>query len=80
VDTAPEPLTLCAKAPVHAARAQVKLGADGSSTTTWESVVLRRAPLRLLVVAEDAEGALTNYFHPTHITLRYSPRFEIARG
>ena len=80
VDSAPVALTLYAKAPVHAARAQVKLGADGHSTTTWESVVLRRAPLRLVIIAEDAEGALTNYAHPTHISLRYSPRWEIARG
>ena len=81
-DAAPTAVTLYAKAPVHAARAMVRLGtsATGDLTVYYSAVVLRRSPLRLIVVAEDAAGALVSYVHPVHVTLRYGARYELARS
>ena len=55
-DAAPVPLELYAKAPAHATRALVVLGngAAGNLTAFWSAVSLRRCPLKVLVVAEDA--------------------------
>ena len=79
-DASPVALTLHAKVPVHAARAQVVLGGIAATATVdFSAVVLRRCPLRLIVVAETANGALVNYAHPVHESVRYTPRYEIAR-
>ena len=80
VDGSPVALTLYAKAPVNAARAQVLFGGiSATATMDFYTVVLRRCPLRLIVVAEDAAGALTSYLHPVHLTLKYNARYEVAR-
>jgi hypothetical protein len=79
-DAAPLAVTVYAKAPAHAARAQLKLGGTSATLTVFFSaVVLRRCPLRLILVAEDAAGALTSYLHPVHLTLKYSARYEVSR-
>jgi hypothetical protein len=74
------PLVYC-KAPAHAVRARVMLGAGAGATFTayWDSVVFRRCPLRLIIVAEDAAGALSSYVHPVYLTLAYTPKYEAAR-
>lgn len=78
---APVAITVYAKAPAHAARALVRLGtnASGNVTAYFWSVAFRRCPLRLIVVTEDAAGALTNYVHPVHLTVKYGARYEVAR-
>lgn len=80
-DGSPVAVTVYAKAPVHAARARVRLGtsAAGDLTAYFSAVALRRCPMRLIVVAEDAGGALVSNSHPVHLTVRYSPRYEVAR-
>lgn len=80
-DAAPTAVTVYAKAPVHAARARVRLGTDatGNLTVYWSAVVLRRCPLRLIVVAEDAGGVLSNYTHLVHLTVKYRLTYEAAR-
>jgi len=74
-------LELYAKAPMHASRVQVALGTSGSATLTvaYSAVVLRRCPMRLIVVAEDADGALSSNTHAVALTVKYTPRYEIAR-
>ena len=57
----------------------VGAGVGANLTADFYSVVLRRCPMRLIVVAEDAAGALTSYTHPVHLNVKYSPRFEVAR-
>ena len=80
-DAAPVTATVYAKAPVHSARAMVRLGtsATGDLTVYYSAVVLRRCPMRLIVVAEDAGGALVGNVHPVHVSLRYTPKYEVAR-
>lgn len=80
-DASPVALELHARAPVHAARARVRVGASPGANLTayFSAVVLRRCPMRLIVVAEDAAGALTSNAHPVHVTVRYQPRYEVAR-
>jgi len=81
-DAAPVALELYAKAPYHATRAQVRVGAGtGASLAVYFSaVVFRRCPLRLIVAAEDAAGALTTYVHPVHVSVKYTPRYEVSRS
>ena len=76
-DASPVNLELYAKAPMHAARAQVWLGTSGSATLTvaFSGVILRRCPLRLILVAEDAGGALVGNVHPVALTVKYAPRY-----
>jgi hypothetical protein len=50
-----------------------------SLTAQFSAVVLRRCPLRLILVAEDASGLLVSYRHPVHLTVRYTPRYQVAR-
>jgi len=81
-DAAPVAVTVYGKAPAHAVRAQVKLGTDASGDLTvyWSAVSLCRCPLRLIVVAEDAAGVIDgSYVHPVHVTLKYTPKYEVAR-
>ncbi|MDP1804147.1 MAG: hypothetical protein Q8K72_03185, partial [Acidimicrobiales bacterium] len=80
-DATPVALTYYAKAPAHAARAQVRAGAGTGANLTayFSAVILKRCPMRLIVVAEDAAGALTSYLHPVHLTCKYTPRYEVAR-
>jgi len=80
-DASPTAITVYAKAPAHAARAQVKLGAGAGAnlTAAFSAVVLRRCPLRLIVVAEDAGGAVATFVHPVHVTLKYRPAYEVGR-
>ena len=80
-DAAPAAVTVYAKAPVHAARARVRLGtsAAGDMTVYFSAVVFRRCPMRLIVVAEDAGGALVSNVHPIHLTVRYGARYEVSR-
>jgi hypothetical protein len=80
-DASPVAVTVYGKAPAHAARAQVKLGTDGTGNVTayFSAVSLRRCPLRLILVAEDAVGTLTSYLHPVKLTLKYVPKHEVAR-
>jgi hypothetical protein len=80
-DAAPTAVTVYGKAPAHATRAMVRLGtsAAGDLTAYWSAVVLRRCPLRLIIVAEDADGALVSNAHPVKLTARYTPRYQIAR-
>ena len=81
VDAAPVALALYAKAPVHASRLRIFFGADtGASLTVYFTAVsLRRCPLRLIVVAEEQAGTLVNYAHPVHVSVKYTPRYEVAR-
>ena len=81
ISTGSSNLELYAKAPMHASRAQVVLGTSGSATLTvaFSNVVLRRCPLRLIVVAEDADGTLASNTHAVALTVKYTPRYEIAR-
>jgi len=80
-DASPVNLELYAKAPAHAARAQVKVGGGAGATITadFSAVVLRRCPLRLIVVAEDATGALSSNTHAVALTLKYRPYYEVSR-
>ena len=80
-DAAPVTVTVYARAPVHAARAQVRLGAGSGANLTagFSAVVLRRCPLRLIVVAEEAGGTLVSNVHPVHLTARYQALYEVAR-
>jgi hypothetical protein len=80
-DASPVNLELYAKAPAHAARAQVKVGGGTGATITadFSAVVLRRCPLRLIVVAEDATGTLSSYLHAVALTVKYQARYEVAR-
>jgi hypothetical protein len=80
-DAAPVAITAYAKAPVHAARALIYLrtSASGNLTAYFSAVAFRRCPLRLIIVAEDAAGALTSYLHPVHLSVKYSARYEVAR-
>jgi hypothetical protein len=80
VDASPVAVTDYRKAPAHAVAAIFYFsGAGGANTTYFSDVVFRRCPLRLIVVAEDAAGALTSYKHPVHLTVKYTPKYEIAR-
>ena len=82
VDAAPVALALYAKAPVHASRLRIFFGIDaaGSGTAvTFTAVSVRRCPMRLIVVAEEASGTLVNYAHPVHVSVKYTPRYEVAR-
>ena len=81
VDATPVTTTLYYKAPQHAARVQLYfMPSDGANLTVDTSnVVLRRCPLRLIVVAEDAGGALSSNAHAVHVTLKYRPFYEVAR-
>jgi len=74
-------LELYAKAPMHASRVQVFLGTTESAalTVAFSNVVLRRCPLRLIVIAEDANGALSSNTHAVALTVKYIPRYEVAR-
>jgi hypothetical protein len=69
------------KAPAQAVRARVMMGAgtDATFTAYWDSVVFRRCPMQLIVVAEDAAGALTSNVHAVAVTLKYTGRYEVAR-
>jgi hypothetical protein len=80
-DISPVTLELYDKAPAHAARASIRVGAGvGANLTAYfYNVVFRRCPLRLIVVAEDAGGSLSSYTHPVHLTVKYTPRYELAR-
>jgi hypothetical protein len=80
-DGVPAAVTVYAKAPVHAARVLLRLGtsSDADLTVYYSAAVLRRCPMRLILVAEDAAGACTSYRHPVHLTLRYTPRYEVSR-
>lgn len=81
VDGSPVALALYAKAPTHAVRAQVRFGAPAGANLTaqFSAAVLRRCPLRLILVAEAASGALASNAHPAALTVRYTPRYEVAR-
>ena len=80
VDGSPVALTLYDKAPVHAARAQVLFGGiSATMVADFYTVVLRRCPLRLCLVCEDADGALSSNTHAVALTVRYTPRYEVAR-
>jgi len=81
-DASPTAVTVYGMAPAHAARAQVKLGTDGTGNVTvyWSAVSFRRCPLRLIVVSEDAAGALSSYVHPVTLTVVYTTKYETARG
>jgi len=80
-DASPLAVTVHAQSPAHAARALVRVGTSGTGDMTvyFSAVVFRRCPLRLIVVAEDAAGALSSYLHPVHLTVKYTPRYEVAR-
>ena len=79
-DATPASLTFYAKAPVRAVRAQLLLGGiSATATVDFSAVVLRRCPLRLIVVAEDAFGALVSNAHPVALTVKYTPRYFVAR-
>jgi len=80
-DASPVAVTVYAKAPAHSSRALVRLGTNGSGNMTvyFSAVVLRRCPLRLIVVAEDAGGALSSNTHAVALTVKYTPRYEVAR-
>ena len=80
-DASPVSVTFYAKAPVHAARCQVRFGSGAGATITADvsAVVLRRCPLRLIVVAEDSAGAVSSYAHAVHVSVSYVPRYEVAR-
>ena len=80
-DGSPTAVTVYAKAPVHAVRARVRLGTNGAGNLTvyWSSVVLRRCPLHLIVVAESVVGVLQGNLHPVHLSVSYTPRYELAR-
>ena len=79
-DASPLAVTVYAKAPAHAARAQLQLGGTSATLTVFFSnVVLRRCPLRLIVVVEDAAGALSSNTHAVALTVKYTPKYEIAR-
>lgn len=80
-DASPVNLELYGKAPAHASRARVRMGAGSGANLTayFSAVAFRRCPLRLIVVAEDADGALTSYAHSVHLTVKYTPRYEVAR-
>jgi len=69
------------EAPAHAVHAQVRIGAGpgASLTAYWSDVVFKRCPLQLCILAEDAAGALVTYLHPVHVTVKYTPRYEVAR-
>jgi hypothetical protein len=80
VDGSPVGLSLYAKAPTHAARARVLVGGiSATMTADFYTVVLRRCPLRLIVVCEDAAGALSSNTHAVALTVKYTPRYEVAR-
>lgn len=80
-DASPVALTLYAKVPVHAVRVRVMFGAGAGATLTayYSAVTLRRCPLKLIVIAEEAWGVLVNYVTPVNLTVKYAPRYEIAR-
>lgn len=80
-DASPVSVAYYAQAPVHAARCQVLFGGSAASTVTADvsAVVLRRSPLRLIVVAEDAAGTLSSNVQAVHVTLRHTPRYEVSR-
>ena len=70
------------KAPVHATRALVIIGAGASATFTayWDSVVFRRCPLNLIMIAEDGDGVVDGSFvHPVHVTVQYRASYGISR-
>jgi hypothetical protein len=78
-DAAPVSVTYYAKAPAHAARMTPVLVGVNSITVYYSAVVVKRCPLRLITVVEDAAGALISYTHPVHLTVKYTPKYEIAR-
>ena len=80
-DASPVATAMYAKAPMYAARARFRVGGGpGANLTAYYSAcAVRRCPMRLIVVAEDAAGALTSYLHPVHLTVKYQPRYEVAR-
>lgn len=79
-DASPTSVTYYLKAPPLAARLTPQWGITvGGITAQWKDVVVRRCPLRLIVVAEDAGGALSSYVHPVAVTVRYLPRYEVSR-
>lgn len=80
-DASPVAATYYAKAPVHAARATVHLGTATPSNLTvqYSAVVMRRCPLRLIVVAEAADGSTSSYAHAVYVSVRSTPRYEVSR-
>jgi hypothetical protein len=79
-DASPVNLVLYAKAPPHSARAQVLVGGIlATATADFSAVVLRRSPMRLIIVAETPDGSLTSNTHAVALTVRYTPRYQIAR-
>jgi hypothetical protein len=80
-DASPVALEFYAKAPAQASRAQVFIGAGSAANLTayFSAVAFRRCPLRLILVAEDQAGTLASNLHPVHLTLKYTPRYEVAR-
>ena len=80
-DASPVPLTYYSRAPVNAVRATVYFGSPGVATFTayYSAVAMRRCPLKLLLAAEDAAGALTSNATPVTLTVKYTARQEIAR-
>ena len=80
-DASPVPLELYAKVPVHASRVRIIFATSSGAEMTvyYSAVTLRRCPMRLIVVAEDASGTLVSHSHPVHVTVNYTPRYELAR-
>lgn len=70
------------KAPRMAVMARVTLATTGTATLTvdYNNVIFKHSPLRLIVVVEEATGALNgSYVHPVAVTVKYTPRYEIGR-
>lgn len=79
-DASPTAVTYYVKAPPLAARILPRwVVSTGGITATWKDVVVRRCPLQLIVVAEEAGGALSSNVHPVAVTIKYIPRYEVSR-
>ena len=79
-DGSPAALTLYAKAPVHAARAQLLFGGiSATATMDFSAAVLRRCPMRLCLACESPTGLLSSNTHAVSLTVRYTPRYQVSR-
>lgn len=73
--------TLYAKAPFNARRCYLRVGQNGTGNMTvyFSAASMKRCPLRLIVIAEDAGGTLSSNTHAVTLSYRYPARYGVAR-
>ena len=80
-DASPVPLTYYSRAPVNAVRATLVFGSTASATFTayYSAAAMRRCPLKLLLAVEEASGTLSSNTTAVTLTVKYTPKYEVAR-